>query len=200
MAYNNRAALWADLGKLKKSLNDYDMALELDSTNPLFYTNRGLTYQRWGQYHRALDDYSRALELDDGDTQALTAKAWVLATCPLAKLRNGPQAVDLASRAVVISRDPQHPGHPGRGPGREQEVRGCGAHPAAGPGHPARVRGRGRGGAPGHGATPQALCQKEALSRAHAPQKAPGQKVAPGPASDEPPRRKQRGVKRTRIF
>lgn len=106
MAYNNRAALWADLGKLKKSLKDYELALELESTNPLFYTNRGLTYQRWGQYNRALDDYNRALELDDGYVQALTAKAWLLATCPLAKLRNGPQAVELASRAVAITRDP----------------------------------------------------------------------------------------------
>ncbi|MCF8034205.1 MAG: hypothetical protein K9K66_15855 [Desulfarculaceae bacterium] len=106
MAYNNRAALWADLGKLKPALKDYELAQDLQATNPLFYTNRGLTYQRWGQYHRALDDYNRALELDQGDVQALTAKAWLLATCPLASLRNGPQAVDLASQAVSISRDP----------------------------------------------------------------------------------------------
>jgi len=105
MAYNNRAALWADLGWFKKAMRDYAMALELDSTNAMFYTNRGLTYQRWGQYRRALDDYNRALELDGGYLDALQAKAWLLATCPLAALRDGGQAVELASRAVAIRRD-----------------------------------------------------------------------------------------------
>ena len=104
MAYNNRAALWGDLGQLKKALGDYGLALELDSTNPMYYTNRGLTYQRWGQYKKALDDYDRALDLDDGYGDALTAKAWLLATCPVAALRNGPQALDLAGRAVSIAR------------------------------------------------------------------------------------------------
>ncbi|MCB2228551.1 MAG: hypothetical protein KQH53_17885 [Desulfarculaceae bacterium] len=100
MAYNNRGALWADLGHLKKALNDFGLALELDSTNPLFYTNRGLVYQRWGKYKDALDDYNRALDLDDGFANALVAKAWLLATCPVAALRNGPQAVELAGRAA----------------------------------------------------------------------------------------------------
>jgi tetratricopeptide (TPR) repeat protein len=105
MAYNNRAALWADMGRFKKAMRDYAMALDLDSTNAMFYTNRGLTYQRWGQYRRALDDYNRALELDDGYPDALQAKAWLMATCPLAALRDGGQAVALASRAVAIRRD-----------------------------------------------------------------------------------------------
>ena len=105
MAYNNRAALWADMGKLPQALKDYAMALELDTTSALFYTNRGLTYQRWGKYNQALDDYNRALELDDSYPDALQAKAWLLSTCPLAALRNGPQAVELASRAVSIERN-----------------------------------------------------------------------------------------------
>lgn len=100
MAYNNRAALWADLGHLKKALNDFGLALELDSTNPMYYTNRGLVYQRWGKYKQALDDYNRALDLDDAYPNALIAKAWLLATCPVASLRNGPQAVELAGRAA----------------------------------------------------------------------------------------------------
>ncbi len=105
MAYNNRAALWADLGHLKKALKDYALALELDATNPIYYTNRGLTQQRWGHYQKALDDYNRALEADDGYLDAMQAKAWLLATCPLASLRNGPEAVEVAGRAVSIARD-----------------------------------------------------------------------------------------------
>jgi len=105
MAYNNRAALWADLGHLKKALKDYALALELDATSATFYTNRGLTYQRWGRYRQALDDYNRALEEDDGYLDALQAKAWLLATCPVAGLRNGSEAVEVAGRAVSISRD-----------------------------------------------------------------------------------------------
>lgn len=119
LTYNNRAAVWADEGdvlliqgdkkRAKKSFDqamaDYAKAIEVNPTWGMLYTNRGLTWQRLGQYQKALDDFDRSLEVSPGYGQGHQAKAWLLATCPDPKLRNGPQAVEVAQTAVFIDRN-----------------------------------------------------------------------------------------------
>ncbi len=57
-----------------------------------------------GDYERALADLDQCLKLDPDCPCALKDRAWVMATCPLPKYRDGARAVALASRACDLSR------------------------------------------------------------------------------------------------
>ncbi|MCB2193892.1 MAG: tetratricopeptide repeat protein [Deltaproteobacteria bacterium] len=118
VAYNDRAAAWADqadalLGqgdkkKAKKSFDqamaDYGKAIDINPTWGMLFTNRGLTWQRLGRYQKALDDFDRSIDVEAGYGPGYQAKAWLLATCPDPKFRNGPEALDMARQAVFIER------------------------------------------------------------------------------------------------
>jgi tetratricopeptide (TPR) repeat protein len=56
-----------------------------------------------GDFTGAIARYRRALEIDPYLVEALNNLAWLLATCPEASLRNGPEAVQLAERACQIT-------------------------------------------------------------------------------------------------
>ena len=112
LTYNDRAAAWADQGdatRKKKgydqALADYAKAIEINPAWGLLYTNRGLTWQRLGQYQKALDDFDRSMEVEAGYGPAYQAKAWLLATCPDPKFIKGPEALEMALRAVYIDRN-----------------------------------------------------------------------------------------------
>jgi spermidine synthase len=56
-----------------------------------------------GDFAGAIARYRRALEIDPYLVEALNNLAWLLATCPEASLRNGPEAAQLAERACQIT-------------------------------------------------------------------------------------------------
>lgn len=66
-AYNSRARLFFDLANnrdtLLLALNDYNKAIELDSTDGEFRVNRGATYARLGDLNRALIDLDNGIRL-----------------------------------------------------------------------------------------------------------------------------------------
>jgi Zn-dependent protease len=62
-------------------------------------TNRGVAESRRGEWQRAIEDYNAALALQPNTTTANNNLAWLLATCPVESLRDGPAAVDHATRA-----------------------------------------------------------------------------------------------------
>lgn len=119
VAYNDRAAAWADEGDVylaqgdkkraqksyDQSMADYEKAIDVNPTWGMLFTNRGLTWQRLGYYQKALDDFSRSIEVEPGYGQGYQAKAWLLATCPNAKFRNGAEALEMARQAVFIERN-----------------------------------------------------------------------------------------------
>ena len=62
---NNRAAIYAQQGKLEKALQDYTMAIELDPTNATRYESRSeFHYTFEHSVEEALEDLIRAIELD----------------------------------------------------------------------------------------------------------------------------------------
>src|ERR1035441_8998567 len=56
-----------------------------------------------GDFAGAIARYRRALEIDPYLVEALNNLAWLLATCPEASMRNGPEAVQLAGLACQIT-------------------------------------------------------------------------------------------------
>ena len=102
--YMNRANIYNRQGQLDKAINDYNAALQLDPSLAQIYVARAGIFMRKGDYVRALSDLQRAAytKSEKGD-DALNLLAWLRATCPDAKMRNGEEAVELAIKACELS-------------------------------------------------------------------------------------------------
>jgi tetratricopeptide (TPR) repeat protein len=64
---------------------------------------RGFYWYERAEYSLALAAYEQAIRSNTANFSALNGLAWLLATCPVAKLRDGPRAVDLAERACALT-------------------------------------------------------------------------------------------------
>jgi tetratricopeptide (TPR) repeat protein len=65
--------------------------------------NRGLAYQRLGQFDRAIADYTAVIVLEPDNAFIHNSAAWLLATSPTAKCRDGKRAWELAKRAYELT-------------------------------------------------------------------------------------------------
>jgi tetratricopeptide (TPR) repeat protein len=62
-------------------------------------TNRAFYWYEHGDHRRTVSAYREALKTDPNNQSALNGLAWLVATCPDPKYRNGRLAVELATRA-----------------------------------------------------------------------------------------------------
>jgi uncharacterized membrane protein YhaH (DUF805 family) len=87
---------------------DHDQAvrLKLRPDYALAFNNRGLAYADKGDYDRAIQDYDEAIRLKPGFAMAFNNKAWTLATANVSHVRDGHEAVRLASEAVRLNDNP----------------------------------------------------------------------------------------------
>src|SRR5437016_13243667 len=65
---------------------------------------RGDAYLHEGPFKRAQLDCVVAVRLDPRESEVLNNAAWFRATCPDASIRNGKEAVELASRACQLEK------------------------------------------------------------------------------------------------
>jgi tetratricopeptide (TPR) repeat protein len=61
--YNSRAKLYFNQKKFDIALEDYNRAIEMDSTEGEYYINRGAVYALTNNLPRALEDFNKGLEL-----------------------------------------------------------------------------------------------------------------------------------------
>jgi len=86
-------------GDSKQAVEDFTRVIELNPQSALAYNNRGYNRQVIGQYEKALADFNKAIELDPDYALAYQNKAWLLATCPDADIRDGKRAIAAAKKA-----------------------------------------------------------------------------------------------------
>jgi tetratricopeptide (TPR) repeat protein len=110
--YRRRAELWWARGQPSKSIADLSTVIRLEPGEATHYYARGFVWNHLRNYAKAIDDYTAANRIKPDDPGALNALAWVLATCPEEKYRDGKRAVELATRACEMTRwkDPNHLG------------------------------------------------------------------------------------------
>jgi serine/threonine protein kinase/Tfp pilus assembly protein PilF len=101
--WSNRGALYVMLGQNVNARDDCSKAIELDAKDVGALINRGSANAALGQYQKALADYSQVLALDGESGTGHNYCAWLLATCPDAKVRNPLRAVELAQKAVQLA-------------------------------------------------------------------------------------------------
>jgi tetratricopeptide (TPR) repeat protein len=103
MAHNNLGNALAHQGRFEEALTEYHKALEIQPNFVLAHDKLGDLLAARGQFPEALAHYRKAMEIEPADPMVQRSLAWLLATCPLASLRNGAEAMTLAERANRLS-------------------------------------------------------------------------------------------------
>jgi tetratricopeptide (TPR) repeat protein len=105
-AYYNRARLDRRERKWEQLLRDADAALRGKTSFTQSAILRGEAYANLGQYEAAFRDFDKVISFGGGGVAhagALNDSAWLRATCPLARYRNGQLAVKHATMACRLT-------------------------------------------------------------------------------------------------
>ncbi len=98
-AHNNLGALLLQLGQTDDAVNQLQKALRLSPDNPDAHNNLGNALLQLGRQDEAVAHYHEALKFRPDDANTQNNLAWLLATSPDGRIRNGREAVELAERA-----------------------------------------------------------------------------------------------------
>lgn len=90
------------LGQFAEAQADFDLALRTGPRSAAAYVGRADTFAARGNWVQAADDYRQAIELDAKLGRAYRGAAWLMATCPLAEVRQGDVAVQAAKKAIEL--------------------------------------------------------------------------------------------------
>jgi tetratricopeptide (TPR) repeat protein len=103
-AYMNRGNIYVRQGELDKAIADYSAALLRDPDRADVYITRAKAFIREKNYRQALSDLQKAVQINSKTPDvALNSLAWFRATCPEGAMRDGKEAVELATKACELS-------------------------------------------------------------------------------------------------
>lgn len=87
----------------RAAVADFSRVVERAPTSAAAYRWRASSHGNLGQYRSAYLDYARVVELSPRDVLACNNLAWLLATCPEARFRDGKEAVEYATKACELT-------------------------------------------------------------------------------------------------
>ncbi|MFL6519261.1 MAG: tetratricopeptide repeat protein [Chthoniobacterales bacterium] len=96
---SNLGSAFLQTGQVDESLAHLQKALEIDPNYKPAHFNLANTLLQMRRIEEAVSHLQRVLEIDPADAEAQKNMAWVLATCPNPRFRDGAKAVELAERA-----------------------------------------------------------------------------------------------------
>lgn len=100
--YHARGVVLARLGKDDPALADFNRALQLEPSLVAALVDRGDVLVKVGNYVEAVSSYRSALQSDHKFGPAYRSLAWLMATCPKERFRDGKRALVAAEKAVSL--------------------------------------------------------------------------------------------------
>jgi tetratricopeptide (TPR) repeat protein len=85
------------------AIKHYNEAIRRDPKLALAYTHRGEALATKGKLESAVKDYNQAIKIDPKHPVAYNNLAWLQATYPDERFRNGKQAVENAKKACELT-------------------------------------------------------------------------------------------------
>lgn len=101
--YVERAQAYEADGQYQTALADLNQAMTLRPDNAKYRYLRGIAYAYAGDEQAAKQDFARAEAMNPGSAESYDARAWLLATAPDPRMRDGKKAVESASRACEMT-------------------------------------------------------------------------------------------------
>lgn len=102
LAYSNRGLAWRNKDDFENAIHDFTEAIRLNPKLAIAYRYRSEAWYAQGNYDNSISDYSDAIRFDPNDDALDNQLAWLLATCPEVRFRDGKRAVELATKACVL--------------------------------------------------------------------------------------------------
>jgi Flp pilus assembly protein TadD len=102
-AHRGLALALARQGKLSEGLPHLARAISLRPTDADLHCQLATIHEAMKKPEEAMAEYREALRLNAEYAPALNNLAWLLATHPIASIRNGKEAVDYAERACKLT-------------------------------------------------------------------------------------------------
>lgn len=103
VAWLQVALLYTAQRRFGKAIDAYGAAIELGQHRAFAYQQRADVYLNAGMHKEAIADYGESLKFDADNSAVLNNFAWVLATSPEAKFRDGKRALELALKACDLT-------------------------------------------------------------------------------------------------
>jgi hypothetical protein len=97
-----RGFTWMDKGEYDKAIADFTEATKLDPKHANAYANRGYCHEQKRDFDKAISDYTEVIEFHPKSPVGWTNRAWVRATCPDARFRDGKKAVEDARQVCEL--------------------------------------------------------------------------------------------------
>lgn len=107
-ALHQRGLTHQAMGQRQLALADFNQALEFNSGAVWVRFDRGQLFAEMGLYQSAIENLHMAATSSPKTAVYANALAWLLATCPDAKIHDGKEAVRFALKAVSIDRNAQY--------------------------------------------------------------------------------------------
>jgi tetratricopeptide (TPR) repeat protein len=102
-AQDNLGNALCQKGKLDEGISHFQQALQTQPGFAAAHYNLGIALWQKGRMSEAMAHFQAALQSAPGNARIQNKLAWLLATCPTASLRNGKEAVKLASQANELT-------------------------------------------------------------------------------------------------
>lgn len=102
-AYYNRGGLFSKNKDYDAAIKDLSEAIRINPTYRVAYTGRARALFFKGDYEAAISDYTKAINLDPKESVPIGSLAWLYATCPDAKFRDGKKAIELATKSCELA-------------------------------------------------------------------------------------------------
>ena len=90
-------------GKVDEAMEHYQQALQITPDNAEVHNNLGIALLQKGRVDAAIAHFQKVLQIKPDSLDVLNNLAWLLATCPDARIRDGVQAVKYAGRACELT-------------------------------------------------------------------------------------------------
>jgi tetratricopeptide (TPR) repeat protein len=101
-AWNSRGFARNYKKEYDKAIADYNKAIRLDPKYVRAYKGRGSVWNVKKDYDKAITDYNEAIRLEPEFAAVYNGRAWLRATCPEEKYRDGKKAFEDACQACQL--------------------------------------------------------------------------------------------------
>jgi tetratricopeptide (TPR) repeat protein len=102
--YKSRASAYLHKKEYDFAINDYKKCLELNPNDANVLVSLADTYVKVGQFEKAINNYHEAMAIDPQNINAYNDYAWFRAVCSAAEMRNGKEAIRMATKACDLSK------------------------------------------------------------------------------------------------